>query len=169
MLRRLCPLCTLVGAGAVLLSVDIAAASDTIDEARIAGTRVVEAQQSGNTQQEISALLDQYTQALLEKDVAALDRIWADDLSFINLRGELLTKQNRLANIKSGATAFKSIRLSDKRIRTYGEVGVATVQVTLEAQYSGQEGSGDYGVTTVWAKPKDTWQLVAVHMTRVVK
>jgi hypothetical protein len=24
-------------------------------------------------------------------------------------------------------------------------------------------------VTTVWAKPKGTWQLVAVHMTRVVK
>jgi hypothetical protein len=99
----------------------------------------------------------------------ALDRIWADDLTFINLRGELLTKQNRLANIKSGATAFKSIRLSDKRIRTYGEVGVATVQVTLEAQYSGQEGSGDHSVTTVWAKPTGTWQLVAVHMTRVVK
>jgi ketosteroid isomerase-like protein len=168
MLRRLSRLCAFVAAGAVLLSADIAAASDTTNEARIAGTPV-EAQQSGNTHQEISALLDQYTQALLEKDVAALDRIWADDLTFINLRGELLTKQNRLANIKSGATAFKSIRLSDKRIRTYGEVGVATVQVTLEAQYSGQEGSGDHSVTTVWAKPKGTWQLVAVHMTRVVK
>ena len=110
-----------------------------------------------------------YTQALLKKDVAALDRMWADDLTFINLRGELLTKQNRLANIKSGATAFKSIRQSDKRIRTYGEVAVATVQVTLEAQYSGQEGSGDYRVTTVWARPKGTWQMVAVHMTRVAK
>jgi hypothetical protein len=46
---------------------------------------------------------------------------------------------------------------------------VATVQVTLEAQYSGQEGSGDYRVTTVWARPKGTWQMVAVHMTRVAK
>ena len=158
---------TVLAAAAVVFAVDIAGASGTIDEAGSAGTHLVEAQQSGATQQEISALLDQYTQALLKKDVAALDRMWADDLTFINLRGELLTKQDRLANIKSGATAFKSIRLSDKRIRTYGEVAVATVQVTLEAQYSGQEGSGDYRVTTVWARPKGTWQMVAVHMTRV--
>jgi len=160
---------TFLAAAAVVFAVDIAGASGTIDEAGTAGTRLVEAQQSGATQQEISALLDQYTQALLKKDVAALDRMWADDMTFINLRGELLTKQNRLANIKSGATAFKSIRQSDKRIRTYGEVAVATVQVTLEAQYSGREGSCDYRVTTVWARPKGTWQMVAVHMTRVVK
>src|SRR4051812_44103075 len=63
----------------------------------------------GDAQKEISGLLDQYTQALLKKDVAALDRIWADDLTFVNARGELLSKQDRMANIKSGATAFKTI------------------------------------------------------------
>src|SRR5262249_37753667 len=57
----------------------------------------------GNPQQEISALIDQYTQALVNKDVATLDKIWADDLSFINLHGELLSKQQRMDNIKTGA------------------------------------------------------------------
>jgi len=124
---------------------------------------------SGDAQKEISALLDQYTQALLKKDTAALDRIWADDLTFINMRGELLSKQNRLDNIKSGATAFKSIRLSEVQVRPYGRdaAAVATFQVALEAQYSGQEGSGNYRVTTVWARPKAEWQMVAVHMTRI--
>jgi hypothetical protein len=70
---------------------------------------------------------------------------------------------------ESGATAFKAIRLSDKRIRSYGQTAVANVVVALEAQYSGEEGSGDYRVTTVWAQPKGTWQMVAVQMTRVVK
>ena len=124
---------------------------------------------SGDVQQEISGLLDQYTQALMNKDLAALDRIWADDLTFINLRGELLNKQNRMDNIKSGATAFKSIRLSEKRIRTYGQAAVATCQVALEAQYSGQEGSGSYRVTTAWARPTGTWQMVAVQMTRIAQ
>ena len=118
-------------------------------------------------QREVRGLLDQYTQALLKRDVAALDRIWADDLTFINLRGEMLTKQNRIDNIKSGATAFKSIRLSEVRVRTYGQAAVATFQVALEAQYSGQEGSGNYRATTVWARPKGAWQMVAVEMTRI--
>lgn len=121
----------------------------------------------GDVQKEIGALIDQYTQALLAKDEAALDKIWADDLSFINLHGELLSKQNRMDNIKTGATAFKSIKVSDKRIRPYGETAVATCRVDLEAQYSGQEGSGGYAVTLVWARPKGTWQMVAVQMTRI--
>src|SRR3954452_1940932 len=50
----------------------------------------------GDVRQEISGLLNQYTQALINKDLATLDRIWADDLTFINLRGELLSKQNRM-------------------------------------------------------------------------
>ena len=124
---------------------------------------------SGDAEQEISSMLDQYTQALLRKDTAALDRIWADDLTFINLRGELLGKQNRLDNIRSGATTFKSIQVSDKRTRAYGDTAVAVCHVALEAQYSGQEGSGNYRVTTVWARPKGMWQMVAVQMTRIVQ
>jgi Domain of unknown function (DUF4440) len=77
--------------------------------------------------------------------------------------------KDRFENSRSGATALKSSRLSDTRIRTYGQVGVATFRVALEAQYSGQEGSGDYGVTTVWARTTGTWQMVAVQMTPVVK
>lgn len=117
----------------------------------------------------VSALLDEYTQALLNKDVAALDRIWADDLTFVNMRGELLSKRNRMDNIKTGATTFKSIKLTDKQVRTYGETAVATFKVALEAQYSAQEGSGDYRVTTVWARPKGTWQMVSVQMTRITQ
>jgi ketosteroid isomerase-like protein len=120
-----------------------------------------------DVKREISDLLDQYTQALLKKDVAALDRIWADDLTFVNLHGELLSKQQRMDNIKTGATAFKSIKLTEVRVRPYGQAAVATCRVAIEGQYSGQEGSGDYRVTTVWARPKEARQMVAVQMTKI--
>ena len=120
-------------------------------------------------QHEIGDLLDQYMHALLNKDLAALDRIWADDLTFVNPRGDLLTKRDRMDNIKTGATAFKAIRESDRRVRTYGNAAVATFKVALDAQYSGQEGSGDYRVTTAWAKRNNSWQMVAVHMTRMAQ
>jgi ketosteroid isomerase-like protein len=135
--------------------------------ATVNGQALVAQDSSDDVEQKISDLLDQYTKALLDKDSEALDRIWADDLSFINLHGELLTKQNRMDNIKTGATAFKSIELTDKKVRVYGEAAVATCKVVLEAQYSGQEGSGPYRVTTVWARSKDSWQMVAVQMTRI--
>jgi uncharacterized protein (TIGR02246 family) len=124
---------------------------------------------SGNARQEITSLLDQYRQALQNKDAAALDRIWADDLTFVNPRGELLGKQDRMDNIKSGATAFKSIRVSDQNVRAYGEAAVATSRVAIDAQYSGKEGTGDYRVTTTWARRNGTWQMVAVQMTPIAE
>ena len=52
-------------------------------------------------------------------------------------------------------------------VRVYGEAAVATEKGVLQGQYSGQEGSGAYRVTTVWARSKGSWQMVAVQMTRV--
>ena len=124
---------------------------------------------SDQTQQEISTLLDQYIQALLDKNLTELDRIWSDELTFVNPQGELFSKKNRMDNVKSGATAFKSIRLSEVSVRSYSQAAVATFQVTLEAHYSGRENSGSYRVTTVWAQPKGAWQLVAVQMTRITQ
>ena len=122
-----------------------------------------------NDEKEITDLLDQYNEALLKGDAAALDRIWADDLSFVNLRGDLLTKKDRMDNIKSGATDLKTAKVSDQHVRFYGDTAIATLVVNIEGQYSGQEGSGSFRVTTVWAKPKGMWQMVAVQMTPVKK
>jgi uncharacterized protein (TIGR02246 family) len=122
-----------------------------------------------NDEQEISDLLDRYNDALLKKDAEALDRIWADDLSFVNLRGELLSKKQRIDNIKTGATELKSAEVSQKSVRLYGTSAVATLVVKVNGQYSGEQGSGEFRITTVWAKPKGTWQMVAVQMTPIAK
>ena len=49
-------------------------------------------------------MIERYKTALTKKDTAALERIWADDYTFINASGVVLTKAERLANLKSGAT-----------------------------------------------------------------
>jgi len=122
-----------------------------------------------DAKQAIQKLLDEYTAALLKKDYAALERIWADDLTFVNPRGELVTKAQRLANLRSGATSFKTIDTTETSVRAYGDnaAAVAVTRVKVDAHYGGQEGSGEYRVTTVWARPRGSWQMVAVHMTRI--
>lgn len=133
-----------------------------------AGNTDKTADSTKNDEQAISTLLDKYNDALLKKDAESLDQIWADDLSFVNLRGQLLSKKDRIDNIKTGATKLKSADVSEKNIRMYGNTAVATLVVKIEGQYSGQEGTGIFRVTTVWAKPKGTWQMVAVQMTPIM-
>lgn len=111
--------------------------------------------------------MQRYTNALVRKDIGTLQKLWADDLVFIDPHGRLLSKEQRLANIRAGQTSFKQIDTSEQVIRPHGDHAVATARVLIAGQYSGQQGSGDYRVTMVWEDRRGDWQITAIQMTRI--
>jgi ketosteroid isomerase-like protein len=119
-------------------------------------------------EQEVRQTIEKYRTALLQKDAATLERIWADDYTFTNGAGETHSKADRLANLKSGATSLDSINEEeDMKVRIYGNVAVATSRVTIKGQYSGKQTSGQYRSIHVWVKGAAGWQLVANQITPV--
>jgi ketosteroid isomerase-like protein len=120
-------------------------------------------QQNSKSEQEVRQAIEQYKAALLKRDVAALEKIWADDYVFVNASGDVLTKEQRLANIKSGATALDSISEDENMtVRVYQNSAVTTSRVTIKGQYSGQSVSGQYRSTVVWVKgPAGNWFLIS--------
>ena len=119
-------------------------------------------------EQEVRQTIEKYRTALLQKDAATLERIWADDYTFTNGAGETHSKAERLANLKSGATSLDSIsEEEDMKVRVYGNVAVATSRVTIKGQYSGKQTSGQYRSIQVWVKGAAGWQLVANQITPV--
>jgi ketosteroid isomerase-like protein len=120
-------------------------------------------------EQEVRQMIEQYRTALTKKDTAALERIWADDYTFINASGAVVTKVERLANLKSGATSLDTIVTDpDMKIRVYGgDVAIAINRVTLKGQYSGKATSGQFQASIVWAKTPSGWQLVCNQITPV--
>jgi hypothetical protein len=111
----------------------------------------------------------EYTEALTKRDLAALDKIWAEGYTFTNGRGEFLTKKDRMENIRSGATQFDSVRREDEQIRVYGNTAVVTGRVELKVIYSGKESSGLYRFLNVWVKMQGHWQLVANQITPIAQ
>ena len=124
---------------------------------------------SATVEKEVRDALDKYRKALLDHDVATLKQIWADDYTFINGAGEILTKDQRLANQTSGATSLNSIDLGeDMKVRVYGDdAAISTSRVTLKGKYSGKAVSGDYRSMTIWVKRPTGWQLVANQITPI--
>jgi ketosteroid isomerase-like protein len=123
-------------------------------------------QQNSKSEQEVRQAIEQYKTALLKRDIAALEKIWADDYVFVNASGDVLTKEQRLANIKSGATALDSISDDENlTVRIYQNSAVTTSRVTIKGQYSGQPVSGQYRSTVVWVKGPAGWQLVSNQLT----
>jgi uncharacterized protein (TIGR02246 family) len=124
---------------------------------------------NNTAEQEVRAVIEQYRTALTKGDTAALERIWADDYTFINASGAVLTKAERLANQKSGATKLSTIETNpDMKIRVYGgDVAVAINRVTIKGQYSGKATSGQFQSSIVFVKMPTGWQLVCNQITPV--
>jgi ketosteroid isomerase-like protein len=117
-------------------------------------------------EQEVLQAIEKYRSAILNRDTAALEQIWADHYTFVNGAGEVLSKPQRLQNIKTGATSLESVTQgADVKVRTYRDTAVVTSRVTIKGQYSGKEASGQYRSMLVWLKGPSGWQLIANQLT----
>ena len=135
----------------------------------LALSQTVSSTDTKTAEQEVRQMIEQYRTALMKGDTAALERIWADDYTFINASGAVLTKAERLANQKSGATKLGTIETDpDMKIRLYGgNVAIAISRVTIKGQYSGKATSGLFQSSIVFAKTPTGWQLVCNQITPV--
>ena len=125
-----------------------------------------EDQRKTTDEQEVRQMIQKYRSALLQRDIPMLEKIWADDYVFVNASGEVLTKAQRLSNLKSGATSLDSINQEENiTVRVYQNSAVVTSRVTLKGQYSGKQISGQYRSTLVWVKGPAGWQLVSNQLT----
>jgi ketosteroid isomerase-like protein len=134
-------------------------------------------QQSGKTSgvsedvnKALEARFQEYADALKKHDIAALDKIWADDYLFINPRGELLTKAQRMENAKTRATSFEDIVLQREQLHVKGNTAIDIGRVDLRGtKYSGKEASGEYRYMNVWSNEGGQWRLVANQVTLITK
>jgi ketosteroid isomerase-like protein len=121
---------------------------------------------NATSEQEVREMIEKYRTAILQRDLATLGKIWADDYVFVNAAGDVVAKTESLAKIKSGATTLDSINEAENvTVRMYQNSAVTTNCVTLKGQYSGQPISGEYRSTLVWVKGSGGWQLVSNQLT----
>ena len=123
---------------------------------------------TSSVKQDLEKRFREYADALTKRDLTTLDQIWTDDYVFINPRGELVTKSQRLSNLKAGATEFQAIRPKSEKTEVHGNVALDVGTVALEGtKYGGKESSGDYRYMTVWVNSNGRWQMLANQITRI--
>ena len=121
---------------------------------------------NSTSEQEVRQMMEKYRTAILQRDIATLEKIWADDYVFVNAAGDVLTKTDRLANAKSGATTLDTINQEENvAVRVYENSAIATSRVTLKGKYGGEAISGQFRSILVWVKGSGGWQLVSNQLT----
>jgi ketosteroid isomerase-like protein len=117
---------------------------------------------------EIDHLEDHWRDAILNRNVAAMDALLASDYMAITANGTLQSKDETLANLRSGTLHIKSIDITDRKVRFYG----ATALVTSRAEVSGSTAEGDltgsYRYTRVYVRDANgVWRIVSFEASRI--
>jgi ketosteroid isomerase-like protein len=104
--------------------------------------------------------------AMLDHDVATLDRMYAEDLSWSNPSGESLTKAQVLADLVSGKQKFYTVTHDQIRLHVWGNTVIADGRSTSTLEYKGKLSKGiQRRFLNVYVKRDGAWLLVAHSQT----
>jgi len=106
-------------------------------------------------------------EAIVRGDLATLEGILSDDLTYTHATGVFETKAEFLGKLKSGQVKYESFAPQDIRVRVYGTTGVVTGVARVKVQVKGELLQFQLRFTDVYVKKDDRWQMVAWQATRV--
>ena len=117
----------------------------------------------GTIEQEILMQEENLTQAKRNLDIATLDRLYADDVLFTGVTGEVCGKAAMMSEarqgimqrdtaVAQGKTIVASIDKEDMKVVTHGDTAVASYRFTVKIQGEGIDVNRRYRTTDVWLK-----------------
>ncbi len=128
----------------------------------------------GAIEQEILMQEENLTQAMRQMDVSGFDRIFADDIMFTGVTGEVIGKMGLMTEVVRGiserdaaAAQGKKLVMSfdkeDIKVVTHGDTVVTSCCFSHRVQGEGMDIQRRYRTTTVWLKRGNQWQIIAGH------
>lgn len=116
---------------------------------------------------EIENLESQWLKAVVQNDVATVNKLLADDYLGINPDGTLETKADALAQQRSGTLKITSIDPDNTKVRVYGDTAVVTSRVDVVGHDGDHDISGRYHYTRVYSRRSGEWKVVSFEASRL--
>ena len=131
------------------------------------GVAVLAQTQTESVEQDLINLENEWAKSVVKLDLAFMDRILADDYTWTDAAGNVHTKAEEIASIKSGQGVVTSSVNDEFKVRVYGDAAVVTGRTTVKETWKGKEVSGQFRWTDTWVKLAGRWQCVAEHDSNI--
>jgi ketosteroid isomerase-like protein len=122
---------------------------------------------AADTREDILAADARRFDAMLQGDLAALEGLLAEDLTYTHSSGKAETRAQFLESLRSGKLRYLAASRSDVAVRVYGDTAVVTGRAEMKVSSQGQELTLPIRFTEVWVKSGGAWKLAAWQSTRV--
>jgi len=121
-------------------------------------------------EQEVRQVITRWAEAVKRRDIATLDRMFADDLFITDYGGATRGKKEEL-DILMPSTTTRTVSVINENVavRTYpkSNTAVVTAIVRMVFRTSGRDSSLVMRYTSVWEKRSGRWQLTVLQTTRL--
>ncbi len=119
---------------------------------------------------EMKALEKSWSEAVVKRDVPAIDRILADDYVLTTPEGRLVTKAQIIESFRAPADpsyVLKSIDLAEMTVRFFGETALVSSRFTLNAEADGAVVATPFRHSDVFVRRHGAWRCEARQATRI--
>ena len=129
-----------------------------------------EAGRLGKDEQQVLAANREWADAMVRGDVAALERLFHDELVVTSGNGTVRGKAGELDDVKPTPdikTYF--FKTEDLRVRVYDDAAVLTGHAKWRINYKERDIDNERRFTSMYVKEKGRWRMVALQVTRLAE
>ena len=113
----------------------------------------------------ILRLEEQRFAAMVAGDVATLERLLDDALTYTHSNGAEDTKASYIAGVRDKLWEYKSISRENERVMLRGDAALVFCRLRIELLVRGTPRKVDANVLGVWVRCGAEWRLLAIHST----
>jgi ketosteroid isomerase-like protein len=123
----------------------------------------IQAADTTNAEVTIIGLEKKWADAIVNKDMATLDELIADDFLGTSWGGKTYSKTQAIEDIEFRVYVAESLNLEGIKAKVFGDTAVVTLTQVEKSKYDNKDGSGRYGYSDVWMKRDGRWQAVSSY------
>jgi ketosteroid isomerase-like protein len=124
----------------------------------------------GSAETDLKAITQQWLDAYVKADTAALKNIEADDWMFVDSDGTTMTKAQDIKELGDKTFVCKSASASDVKVKEMGDKHAAVMAtIKMAGAYKGEEFSAEFRGIDVYEKKDGKWQAIYSQITKVKK
>jgi ketosteroid isomerase-like protein len=112
---------------------------------------------------EIARLEDERYGAIIRKDIAALQRLFHDDLIYMHSSGVFDTRTSYIEGIRDGVLDYKRVTREDQTMRVRDGVAFVFNRLTIDIVIRQAPKLLNTRALAVWLREGGQWRLIAVQ------
>jgi len=123
-------------------------------------------QKKPDYKREVESLEEHWRIVQLNNDVAEMDRLLSDDYIGITMNGQVVTKAQLLARMRTRQLTVKQIELNDVKVKLIGSTAIVTSEARVDGSSEGVPVRGMFRYTRIYTRlPNGVWKITNFEAT----